>query len=236
MKHLPLRWCLVSAGLVAVLAGAPAPASAVGTVFFDQVDFGLGAGRGSTQATANNAGVPVVAPVSPRPVTGLDQEDIARSLDLSTLSIGATAQITSNWTFHNDTGTTLQNLYLVFFQPEPVIFLDGEATSRPYAADDIGIDLSGASWSIFTVVQNSIPVYYPAVSLGTLANGADARFPLHYVLDNPQVFTESFNFELGMPKWNLGFITTGTPIPEPATAWLVLIGLLAIARGRHKRS
>ena len=86
---------------------------------------------------------------------------------------------------------------------------------------------------ILQVDVNSIPVYYPAVSLGNLANGANAAFPLFYVLDNPQVFSESFNFELGMPKWTLSFVAV--PIPEPASGLLVLVGLLGIAGGRRKR-
>jgi hypothetical protein len=236
MKRLPLflwlRSMLAPAALFAALAMCSAPANAVGTVFFDQV-VALG---GVTQTTANNAGVPVVTPAG-QPVPGLDQDDILQSLDASTLAVGATATVTSNWSVHNDTGASLQNLYMIFLQPDPVVYQDGQATSLAYAPDDIGINLAGASWSIFAVVRNSIPVYYPAVSLGNLANGATSpSFPLNYVLDNPQVFTESFNYELGMPKWNLTFITTGTPIPEPSTACLVILGLLAIASRRHKRA
>jgi PEP-CTERM motif-containing protein len=240
MKRLPsiiaLRCALAACSLLGALAASPSPANSLPTVFFDREDFGLGAGVGMTQATANNAaaaGIPIVQPVGAQSV--LSAPEVIQSLDPSTLSIGATATITSNWTIANDTGTSLQDLYLVFLQPEPTIYLDGQAQPITYAAANVGIDLSGGNWVILAVELNSIPVYYPAVSLGSLVNGANAPFPLHYVLNNPQVFSEFFNYELGMPKWNLAFVT-GTPIPEPSTACLVLLGLLAIASGRHKRS
>jgi len=228
MKRLPPIFAWSCALASCAVLGA-APARAVGTVFFTS--------DGVTQATANQAGVPVVTPSTAQPVPGLDKDDVLQSLDPSTFAAGAPATVTSNWSLRNDTGANLQNLFMIFLSPDPVVYQDGSATSLPYAPDDIGLDLSGASWTIFAVVHNSIPVYYPAVSLGNLANGATSQsFPLHYVLDNPQVFTESFNYELGMPKWNLTFITTGAPIPEPSTACLVLLGLLAIAGGHHKRS
>jgi hypothetical protein len=226
-----LRSAFVAGGLLGALASSPS--NALPTVFFDREDFGRGAGIGMTQTTANNAigaGIPTVPP-SP-PVTSAPE--LIQALDLSTLRIGATATITSTWRIVNDTGANLQNLYLVFLKPEPTIYLGGEATPVTYAPANVGIDLAGGNWGILPVELNSIPVYYPAVSLGNLANGADVSFPLHYVLNNPQVFSESFNFELGMPKWNLAFITV--PVPEPSTAWLVLVGLLAIARGRHRRA
>jgi hypothetical protein len=231
-----MRSVLAAGGLLGALAASSSPAIASPTVFFDREDFGRGAGIGMTQTTASNAtaaGVPILQSSGTRPVTS--GPELIQALDLSTLRIGTTATITSNWTLVNDTGADLQNLYLVFLKPDPTIYLGGEATPVTYAPANVGIDLAGANWAILPVELNSIPVYYPAVSLGSLANGADTSFPLHYVLNNPQVFSGSFNFELGMPKWNLAFVT-GTPIPEPSTVSLVLIGLLAIAGGRHKRS
>ncbi len=222
-----LRWVIAASGLLGALAASPSPARALATVFWD-------ASLGVSQATATNAntaGVPVRSPVGSQPVAA---PDITRAIDLSTLAVGSTANVTSNWTLSNNTGTTLQDLYLVFLKPLPnTIFLDGNPQPVTYDPADVGATI-GSNWVIFQLELNSIPVYYPAVSVGTLANGANAVFPLHYVLDNPQVFTESFNYQLGLPKWDLTFVSV--PVPEPASGVLVLAGLVGIARSRRKRS
>jgi hypothetical protein len=222
-----LGWILAACALVGAFAISPSPARAV-TVFWD-------AGLGVSQTTATNAsvaGIPLRAPVGSQPL--VQDPTITRDLDESTLAFGAFATITSNWTVSNNTGTALQDVYAVFLTPLPsTIFLDGNPQGVTYDPSDVGAALE-TNWVIFQVELDSIPVYFPAVSLGTLAAGANAVFPLHYVLDNPQVFSESFNYELGLPKWDLTFVSV--PVPEPASGVLLLAGLLCIARGRSRRA
>jgi hypothetical protein len=218
--------------LTVCLAMAPTGATA-STVFWDGATIGGIPGYGVSQAMANAAGVPIRSAVGVGLLSLAASPEIAdRTIDLSSVRLGPPATLTANWNVINDTGTSLQDLYLVFERPTPgTITLSGESETVTYAPDDVGLTL-GSDWVIFRVDVNSIPVYYPAVSLGNLANGANVAFPLPHVLDNPQVFREPLNLELGMPKWTVFFVT----VPEPASGVLVLFGLLAIAGGRHKRS
>jgi len=173
----------------------------------------------------------------------------------------APATITSNWSatntapgLNNGTGP-LQNLYLAFQQPiTSQITVNAQPQSVTYAPSDVGLTLTPANWVIFQVdVGSSIPVdpsskcpvtvasndncvYYPAVSLGTLPYGAAAGFSLLYTLKNPQeqLFTEPFNYQLGMPEWTL--LSTSAVVPEPTPGLLLLVGLLVVAGGRRYRS
>jgi hypothetical protein len=217
------------------------------TVYWDREAFGgFDAGWGVTQATANsaatNGGIQInqVANVPGWSPTGLP---VTHAVDPSTLFLpvpvgSAPATINSNWNGLNQTGNNSggvpQNLYLVFMRPNPT-------GSAPYEPSDIGLTLQssvgGFDWVILQApLAGGNAVYYPAVSLGTLANGASAAFPLLYNLDNPQVFTEDFNFVLGLPEWSLGFVAV--PIPEASTGLLLVSGLLVLgmARARPKRA
>ncbi len=219
--------------LALCLTAAPA-AALPATVFWDRAAFGgFGEGLGVSQATADSAraaGVPILQSGGLLPLSAAGSPEIDQTI--ASVALGDPANITENWSALNDTGTSLQNLYLLFVQPKPgEITLAGQSQSVTYEAGDVGLTL-GADWVIFQVDVNSNPVYYPAVSLGNLANGANALFPLFYVLDNPQVFSEPFNYELGMPKWTVSFVV----IPEPVSGVLVLFGLLGFVGGRRNRS
>jgi hypothetical protein len=258
MNPLPLSrfgTTIAAAALLgSALASAPAHAASY-TVFWDRADFGYGAGYGVSAATAqsaNSAGIPTVrvASLLPQPSTLV----VDHTLDPTTLNppypVGSgPATITSNWSATNGTGINApgappQTLYLVYERPiTNTIDVNGQPQAVTYAASDVGLTLSndgngsGVDWVILQVpVANNGSVYYPAVSLGTLANGAAAAFPLFYTLNNPQVFRENFNYELGMPKWSLDFVSIPAPIPEPSSGLLMLIGLLGIAGGRRKHS
>jgi hypothetical protein len=259
----PLRLSRFGTTLVVVMllgstiASAPARAASF-TVFWDAAAFGpYPSGYGVSQTTAqsaNSAGIPIVS------FSGLvgwnpNTLPINRTLDISTLTppfpIGSTpATITANWSATNNTGLNngtgpTQNLYLVFERPvtNDQFFVNGQQQLVTYNPADVGLTLtndgsgSGVDWVILQVpVANNNAVYYPAVSLGPLANGAATAFPLFYTLNNPQVFTENFNYALGMPKWSLDFVTNPAPIPEPSSGLLMLVGLLGIAGGRRKQS
>lgn len=220
--------------LAFVLFLVAAPAGAVpGTVFWDGPTLAAGPGFGVSAATAASAGVPIL-PMANFPLAPtLTEDSIDQALDRTTLvTTGApiitSLTITSTWTVLNDTQSSLQNLYLVFERP----IANGSVVYDP---SDVGLTLS-SDWVILQGVASGNPLYYPAVSLGSLASGADVDFPLLYSLHNPpQEFNRpDFNLELGMPAWKLFFVST--PIPEPASGLLVLFGLLGISVGRRKRS
>jgi len=235
-----------SFGVVTLLASV---ASAVAfDVRWDDPFFG---GYGVSEATAtsaSSAGIPIIQ-LQPNSVE-LNELDMNHQLDPSSVRIptpvgSAPATATSNWTATNDTGSNtgggpFENLYLIFAQPiENTITLDGQSHTFSYDPSDVGLSLrfgeGGLDWVILKVLDAGTPAYYPAVSLGTLADGAFAQFPLNYTLENPQVFTEAFNFELGIPQWNLYSASIPSEIPEPSALLLVLAGLGAIAVARRAR-
>jgi hypothetical protein len=254
----PLRFSSPFAAAVllgSALASAPAHAASF-TVFWDREAFGgFTSGYGVTQTTAQNAssaGIPIVnvSSVSAKPSTLVVQNTLDESTLTPPFPIGAgPATITSNWSATNNTGInsggTPQNLYLVFERPGTnTIDLNGQPQSVTYNPADVGLTLGndgnglGVDWVILQVpVAGGNSVYYPAVSLGTLPNGAlPLNFQLFYTLNNPQVFTENFNYLLGMPLWSLDFASITAPIPEPSSGVLMLVGLLGIARCRRQRS
>ena len=218
---------------------AAAPASALpATVFWDgptiegRPGYGVGA---ANAASANAAGVPIVQPVGFQPLSLATSKLLADDIDraivpsslLTTGSPITSLTLTSTWTEHNETGINLQNLYMVFERP----IANGDVV---YGPSDVGLTL-GSNWVILQgVASGGVPLYYPAVSLGNLANGANAAFQLFYTLQNPPQELSQNNLELGMPAWNLFFLAA--PVPEPTSGLLVLIGLLGIAGGRRKRS
>ena len=214
---------------------AAAPASALPTVYWDAAN--VGQGSSVSQAAANNAqaqGIPILTrPPGSVTLSQADSPEIEQALNTASIAFGTPTTFTSNWTAVNDTGTGLENLYLVFLHPGPHdIVLNGQTETVTYNPSEVGLTL-GANWVIFQVEVGGNPVYYPAVSLGNLGADQNASFPLNYALNPPRLFSENFNFELGIPTWTVTFLSA--PIPEPASGVLVLAGLLAIAVGRRKR-
>jgi len=242
-----LRSTLAAGALLALLGLAPAHA-VTSTVYWDRADFGYGAGYGVSQTTALASGIPIVQAPSllPKPDSLVVDPDLTESSLVLPSSSTKPATITSDWSATNNTGITNQNLYLVYVRPVTnTITLDGQQHTYTYDADDVGLRLSsgegGLDWVILQVPSNpvdpnSIPVYYPAVSLGTLGNGGSENYPLYYSLFNPQVFNGTTHDVLGLPKWTLAFYSTAAPIPEPSSGLLMFIGLLGIARTRRKHS
>jgi PEP-CTERM motif len=232
-----LRSILASGAALALLGVAPASAVSF-TVFWDRADFGFGAGHGVSQTTAqaaNAAGIPIVTAPSllPQPASLVVDHDLIEG----SFDPGNPAKLQSDWSATNNTGITDENLFLVYARPIVNEFILEEK--------DVGLILSfgagGLDWVILQVPSNpvdpnSIPVYYPAVSLGTLGNGAAANFPLLYRLFDLQVFQGSNLDEVELPPWSLAFFSTTAPIPEPSSGLLMFVGLLGIAGARRKRS
>ena len=220
-------------GGVLALVGAPARAATI-PVYWD----GAG-GYGVTQTTAqaaNTAGIPIVT------MPGLQTQPaslvVNHNLSEGTFNPGNPATVQSDWSATNNTGITNQNLYLVFSSPTP--------NATVTEAKDVGLVLSSgvsgrADWVIVQVPSNlldpnSIPVYYPAVSLGTLGSGGVADFKLYYSLFDLQISQGAELDEGALPQWNLAFFSTAAPIPEPSSGLLMFVGLLGIARARRKHS
>lgn len=228
----------MAAGAALALLGA-APASAASfTVFWDRADFGFGDGWGVSETTAqaaNAAGIPIVT--APILVSKPDSLVVNHNLNEASFDPGDPAKINSDWSAINNTGITDQNLYLVYARPIANQFVLEEK--------DVGLVLrsgaSGLDWVILEVPsdeldQDAIPVYYPAVSLGILGNGAAADFTLNYRLFDLQVFQGTNLDEVELPQWSLALFSTAAPIPEPSSGVLMFIGLLGIARARRKHS
>jgi hypothetical protein len=255
-----LRTGLAAAVLLGAAVAPGLARAASTTVFWDQpgvlINGSLvGTGFGVSQTTAQSAqaaGIPLVPVTS---VIGLPPAiTIGQTLDESTLNpaypIGlGTATVTSNWTATNTgytDGSTTLNRYLVFEHPMTnTILVNGQPQDVTYAPTDVGLTLSndgngsGADWIILSLpVAGGNTLYYPAVSLGTLPIGGSSDFPLLYALKNAgsHVFQENFNYQLGMPKWSLDLASLPATVPEPSTGALMIMGLLAIVKGRRKRS
>jgi len=226
----------LAAGALLTLLGT-GPASAVTTpVYYDRADFGFGDGWGVSETTAqaaNAAGIPIVTSTTESWSPALLPVD--HDLSEGSFNPGDPATIQSNWSATNNTGINDENLYLVFARPTPNAFVTEH--------QDVGLVLSSgesgrADWVIVQVVLDpgAIPVYYPAVSLGTLGAGAAANFKLYYSLFDLQIGQGTELDEVGLPQWNLAFFSTAAPIPEPSSGLLMLIGLLGIAQAGRKRS
>jgi hypothetical protein len=248
--------CTLVAASFGIAFAHPAAAAST-TVFWD----GVG-GFGVSQATAfaaQAAGITVRDATNPLEFNfpsggGTPKISVTHPAALSNVVIPAPVGIApatgqAGWTGTNTSGLNQAgaldtfNLYLIFAQPllNDEFTVNGQPQPVEYDPADVGLQLSSgeaglADWEILRVlVAGSDPVYYPAVSLGALADGSTLPFDLFYTLKNPQVFGEPFNFVLGIPKWNLFFTSLPTVVPEPSPALLVLIGLGTLVGARRAR-
>ena len=230
------RFALAAGVLLTVLGVAPAGAGSY-TAYWDRASFGgYEAGYGVSQATkdaADLAGIEVVelSPLKPNSLI-VNHDLIEASFDP-----GNPATIDSQWSVTNNTGLIQQNAYLVFERPDPNQFvLEERDTGLLLSSGEPGLD-----WVILQTPSNpldpsSIPMYYPAVSLGTLGIGETKNFMLHYSLYDLQVSKGTDIDEVELPQWSLTFHSTAVPSPEPSSGLLMFIGLLGIARARRKHS
>jgi len=258
MYRAPLRIRRAApAALAALLCAASAHAASFSVRWDGETFPGYGVSAATAQSAAA-AGIPLL------PFTGVMLNDqltpgephVATTNDLIEASVvipapagTGIATASSSWTGTNQTPVNsgvgpLEQLYLVFASPETnTITINGQPTDVTYDPRDVGLTLSfaegGADWAILQIPSNPLdpasdPVYYPAVALGTLGVGESAPFSLFYQLENPQVFLEPFNFELGLPRWNLYYASSSMMVPEPSTALLLALGLTSLAAVRRR--
>jgi PEP-CTERM putative exosortase interaction domain len=246
-----LRSTLAAGALLALTASTPARAASF-TVFWDRADYGFGAGIGVSEATAtnaSNAGIPIVS------LSGLAGNTLPVDHDLTETSLvlppSGPATITSGWSATNNVtdlnnpanpSSTTETLFLVYAHPTTnTIVVDNVSHAVTYAPSDVGLTLTyGAGGDNWVIIKTPIAsttdyAYLPAVSLGTLPFGEHDDFSLFYTLKNPKVFQGQASDDLGLPKWELAFVSTAAPIPEPSSGLLMFVGLLGIARARRKR-
>lgn len=235
------RGARVALALSALLLAAPASALPI-DVFYDGPG-GIGVSS-ATRDAAMAAGIPLVSGT----LESAAPYGTTQVFDSQSIRFGLPTTGTENWTLTNGTQQDRVDIYLVFATPLDNS-VDFRKRSEPvvYDPNDVGLTLrngeGGTDWVILeTPVPGATPtgfesnlVYFPAVSLGSLASGETSDvFQLDYVLQNPQIFIQKKFVELGVPTWRI--FTVSTPVPEPSTVLLIACALGALVLGGRGRA
>jgi len=214
------------------VAGAAAPAAAVPvTLFFDGPS-----GFGVAQGDALASGVPIEEPpyvVDAEGILRVIEQDVQLgSIDPFPPIAAGENRLTSTWTVENEsTYDLLGDTYLLFVTTLPYP-IGGEVVE--YDGSEVGLSIDpDLGWVL--VHTNAGPgqdYYFPAISLGSLAPGeVAAPFDVDFVVGAPLQQVGN-TFVLPQLQTGLGF----APIPEPAAATLLALGLALLATLRRERS
>jgi hypothetical protein len=238
--------------LAAVLFGLSAlPAAAVPVdVFFEgpsiPSDLSTNFGLGESQALAVNASsaVPIIDNLG---FVGTVTGTLAANPSFtptSSLTSDTENRATSSWTVDNVSAFDLAGAtYLLFTHTDPFT-KDGVLVD--YADSNVGLTIDEAlGWVIVKSVDPTLGAfYYPAILLdraasdplnGFLGSGmTSASFDVEYVVKQALVAAPLGSVQYQLPELQLGM--GFSPVPEPGTATLVALGVLALSARRLRRS
>lgn len=125
----------------------------------------------------------------------------------------------SSWTVRNLTGRALDDLVLLFTR-----IIDDPG----YPVVDVALDDNVYDVLQYTNASN-VTRFYGAIALGDLAADASVNFGVRYIVSGALPIQ---NDEYTMPRFGLAGIESPAQIPEPGTALLIALGLVAVARSR----
>jgi len=235
---------------LAVLAAATLPAKAVPvdayfdgqpTQSFPQTNFGVS----ETQALMleGSFDVPIVERTFDYIGSTVGAVAISQSLESFT-PIPPTSsdnRASSEWTVQNVSGTDLQGAtYLLFTSSSPFV-AGGETVD--YVDSNVGVTIDAdLGWVLIKVAgSSSDDFYYPAIMLDrSVANPLAGLFPndgtelltLNYVVNQALVDAPSGSNDYQLPLLNVGLAFA--EVPEPTTASLLSLGLVALALRRRR--
>jgi hypothetical protein len=238
--------------VAAALFGLSAlPAAAVPVdVFFEgpstPSDPSTSFGLGETQALAANTnfGVPIIDDLSfVGSVTGTLQPNPSLTPTWTMMS-DTENRATSSWDVTNESGSDLVGAtYLLFTHTDP---FTKEGVLVDYADSNVGLTIDEAlGWVIVKSVDPTLGAfYYPAILLdrsasdplnGFLGSGmTSANFDALYVVKQELVDAPAGSMAFQLPELQVGM--GFSPVPEPGTAMLVALGVLALSARRLRRS
>jgi hypothetical protein len=224
------------------LQALPAAAVPVDVFFQGPSSFGLG----ETQALAANANfaVPIIDSLSfVGPATGTLQANPG-FVPTSSLTSPTENRATSSWNVTNVSSSDLAGASYLLFTNTPSFTKDGVFID--YVDSNVGLTIDEAlGWAIVKSVDPNLGAfYYPAMLLdrsvndplnGFLGSGlTSANFDVNYVVMQALVAAPAGSMEFQLPKLNVGM--GFSPVPEPGTATLMALGVLALSARRLRRS
>ena len=126
----------------------------------------------------------------------------------------------SQWTVRNTSGSFLDDLVLLFTR---VIDDPG------YPAVDVALD--GGVYDVLAYTNASdVTRFYGAIALGDLAPDTSVQFDVRYIVAGPLPIIDG---EYAIPRFGLAGLAHPARVPEPGTALLVALGLVAcVGRSR----